>query len=239
MEIDELKELWPLDFWQSQEWKDVQRRLKGLKRYWNPGPDNLMAALEMVALRNCRVAVVGQDPYPDIRENKPPYATGIAFSIDPECTTFPGSLKTLFTGYVADLQYGWPTTGYLGRWCEQGVLLWNATPTIEVERDGGSWKTYSHRDWSEWHSLTQEIVERLSAKGNVVFAFLGARAREYAQFVDDNAGYNTCLFYTHPSPRAQINAKDPFITNRFFTTINDKLLNKHSQDTVDWRLDST
>jgi uracil-DNA glycosylase len=243
---------WPLDYWQSKEWLDVQDKLDGLERDvipYNPSRCDIFRALSLCSLDACRVCIIGQDPYPN-----PNFATGVAFSSRKTQDNvvhggsgtvqddIPASLRTIFREFCRDLSIPWwPETGCLEPWCERGVLLWNATPTVEIERTTDrlqrvGWRAYSHKYWSEWPPLTQEIVERLSAKGGIVFAFLGARAKEYAKYVDTGSGYNTCLFYSHPSPLAQQFTNNPFVGSRFFTTINDKLLNIHCKETIDWRL---
>jgi uracil-DNA glycosylase len=47
-----------------------------------------------------RAVIVGQDPYPT-----PGYANGLAFSVNPEVTKLPASLKNIFTEYVSDTGY--------------------------------------------------------------------------------------------------------------------------------------
>jgi len=242
---------WPLDYWKSQEWKNVQDKLDILDAsgvLYNPERDDLFRSIRLCSLRDCRVAIFGQDPYPD-----PVYAHGVAFSaakrvldtgsagcyvgegISPKT---PASLRTIFREYIRDLHpIGEPTTLSLEDWCDQGVLLWNVTPTIEIDWNeiDEKWDTWSHKYWSEWSVLTQEIVERLSAKGRVVFALCGSRAHSYAKYVDTKEDYNSVLYFSHPSPRGQSLAINKFVGSRFFTTINDRLV-FHLQDTIDWRL---
>ena len=248
MGLETLKDQWPLDYWQSKEFLDVQDKLDRLEEDcipYNPPRSDLFRALELTRLDSVNVAIIGQDPYPD-----PRYATGVAFSSQRglkaeeftipspirAVSSIPSSLHTIYREYNRDLSLPFPSHGCLEGWCDQGVLLWNATPTIEIKRSGYVWESYTHRFWPEWPPLTQEIIERLSAKGCGVFAFLGSKAREYSKYVDTGDGYNTTLFYTHPSPLAQANTNRPFVGSRFFTTINNTLLH-YCKEPIDWRLE--
>jgi uracil-DNA glycosylase len=187
-----------------------------------PSKDNLYAALKATPFGDVRVAIIGQDPYPN-----PSLATGLAFSVPPS-EKVPPTLQNIFREYADDLHYPLPNSGFLLKWANQGVLLWNAVLTCEA------YKSASHRDWPEWKVLTQELVEKLSPCG-VVFVFLGSMAQEYAKFVDQEISHVICL--AHPSPRNNINTslKHPFIGSRVFTTINDRL-NRLGRHAIDWHL---
>jgi uracil-DNA glycosylase len=249
--LDELREKWPLSFWYSKEYEDVCRKLDRMELdtiLFNPSRDNIFRSLRLTLLRDCVVCIVGQDPYPD-----PRYATGVAFSSSTperwlanggqEDTSIPSSLRCLYREYTRDLGYAFPTHGCLESWCEQGVLLWNATPTVEIDRvASGKWKVYTHEYWREWQVLTREIVAKLSNKGGVVFVFFGARARHYskwvntAKYVNTDDVANTVLMYSHPSPRAQISTNSPIVGSRLFSTINYHVV-KHGNKAIDWKIE--
>jgi uracil-DNA glycosylase len=244
---EHLSAKWPLSFWGSQEELDVNIRLDFLEDYaipYNPARSDIYRSLELVSLSDCRVAIFGESPYAD-----PKYATGVAFSChksieiegytipDPrrEVTPIPPSLRTIFRGYSRDLSLPFPTHGCLEGWCDQGVLLWNISPTAEIEKIKVGWKTYTHKHWKEWKSLSKQIIRKLSDKGEIVFVFLGFKASEYAKYVNVDNNANTVLTYRHPSPLSQMFAKEKFIDNRMLSTINSKLI-FHNKEIVDWRL---
>lgn len=209
-----------LTFWNSGEWDVVQENLALLKKQKvivNPTSENMFNALDETPFDKVKVIIVGQDPYPDHLK-----ATGFAFSI-PKGESMPASLVNIFKELEGDLRYPFPKSGDLMPWVKQGVLLWNALPTCEQG------KPLSH-NWPEWHLLTQQIIEALDKK-KCVFVFVGGFAREFAKFVFNNPVFEVA----HPSPRAMISAKKPFIGSRFFSTINDKL-NSLKLGPVDWRL---
>lgn len=218
-----------LRYWYSGEWQWVQEKLDDLEKnriITCPTRENLFNALDTTPFETVRVAIIGQDPFPN-----PAHATGIAFSVPKTVITFPSTLVNLFRVYKSDLGYTQPTRGNLELWCQRGVFLWNAIPSCTA------FKPLSH-DWDEWSWLTREIVEVLSEKG-IVFAFLGGVARRYVQFV--NLDCNGVIETSHPSPRGTLAKASkgaswtPFLESRLFSTINAKLV-EEGMEPVDWRL---
>lgn len=215
-----------LEWWDSKYRRICEERIDDIERKGftcNPKKDLLYQALRETSFEDCKVCIIGQDPYPN-----PEFATGIAFSIPrhiPE-ETFPGTLRLILKEYVTDTHNTFPSHGDLRKWCTQGVLLWNAIPSV---RQGHPLSN----DWNEWRHLTSEIVRRLSETG-VVFAFLGAVARNYADGIDEER--NRVIVTGHPSVRGNINAKVPFTGSRIFSTINARL-NEIGRPVIDWCLD--
>lgn len=217
---------WNLNYWRTGEWQVCDERLHDLTKAGtqsNPARAHLFANLATVSVATCKVAIVGQDPYPQRK-----YATGHAFSIPEhiERSDFPPTLREIFAEYQRDLGYEVPRHGNLQRWVEQGVLLWNVIPSCT---DGVS---LSH-DWVEYEGLNREVLGRLSDKG-IVFAFLGGVAKRYVDVV--NPGNNKIITTSHPSPRGSRNSRMPFNGSRLFSTINAHL-NELGLDPIDWRLD--
>jgi uracil-DNA glycosylase len=219
----DMKHPWPqLNFWKSGEWQVVEERLHDLEKQrlpYNPGRDRLFAALDEVPFDDVRIAIIGQDPYPQSK-----FATGVAFSIPADLKEYPSSLVNIFTEYSNDLHYNYPTSGDLTEWCARGVLLWNAVPSCLTG------KPASHR-WLEWEFLTKEIVEKLNEKG-IVFIFLGAIAREFKKYTDDRS---KVIEASHPSPLGVLSKRTPFFGSRIFTTAN-TLLVEQGLEPIDWRL---
>lgn len=224
---------WPrdLDYFETGEWQWIEEKLDeldGKRTAYNPRRNQLFAALHATPFETVRVAIIGQDPYPDAR-----FSTGIAFSIPPLERDRPPSLVNIFAEYEKDLHYPAPTSGSLKQWCDQGVLLWNAVPTCETNKAG------SHR-WPEWEFLTQEIIERVSRKGAVV-VLLGSAAQSFSKYVNEAS---EVLNIGHPSPLANMKNKDgtfraktPFLGSRMFTKVNDLLCTHKLGEPINWRLD--
>lgn len=228
-----------LSFWRSQEWIEIQEKLDALDRMghaYNPQRHLIFAALDACPLSMVKVAIFGQDPYPQ-SDN----ATGIAFSIPPGKTTWPATLCQIIREYCQDLGFSPPLSGNLERWCEQGVLLWNVCPTYQpYVRE--HFRLNEHYHW-KWHLLTEEIIKVLNEKvQGVVFCFLGKDAREFEFCVDDASHPVICT--SHPSPLGSISIRNaphavgmpiPFIGSRLFTKINDHLVDLKYQP-IDWKL---
>jgi len=220
---------WKLNYWQSGEYQAAREKMdddqaKGYRI--NPDRSVMFRALSLTPEDKVKVAIIGQDPYPN-RE----HATGVAFSIPSTIPPreFPPTLRMFLQEYCDDLGYSMPSSGNLESWCRQGVLLWNAIPSL---REGQS---LSH-DWlgHEWDNLTSEIIQRLRTRG-VVFAFLGSIARRFTPAV---AEPSEVIITSHPSPRGSLNSKRPFVGSRLFSTINAKLV-ELGLEPIDWRLDGS
>lgn len=209
-----------MKWWGSGEWQVCYERLDELDdRFvsYNPERKSLFRALWLTPFDRCRVAIIGQDPYPQKK-----FTSGVAFSIPKSLRKYPPTLEMIYGELWDDLKIK-RKNGCLESWCSQGILLWNAIPTCSTGR------SMSH-DWPEWSYLTSEIIRSLTEKG-VVFAFLGGVARRYASLVQ---GDNNAIIETgHPSPRGNLSARNPFTGSRLFSTINDKLTNL-GLSPIDW-----
>jgi uracil-DNA glycosylase len=221
-----------MEFWRTGEWQKLEERMDDLDKlrkqgsdrgWYNPKRSDLFTALDNTPFGTVKVAVFGQDPYPE-----PKFCTGVAFSIPEEFKPkdFPPTLRNIFKEYSDDLHLTQPTSGDLTSWCEQGVLLWNATPTCKSGVAG------SHHGWVEWEELNKEIIALLNNSG-VVFVFLGAWARQYEKYVDDTK--NKGIVTSHPSPLGAMAGKNPFFGSRIFSRINDYLIQLNN-DPIDWKL---
>lgn len=237
-----------LDYWRSREYKDVGEKLELLDKAGVqviPTRPDLFRALSLCRYGLVNVVILAQDPYPN-----PEYATGVAFSSSKRVQSsefagsvqesggkgrrIPASLRVFGRELEADLELRIPDSGCLEGWCSRGVLLCNVTPTIEVEFKDGRWQAYTHKYWPEWPPLTREIVERLSAKGRVVFALVGRRAHAYDKYIDTS--YNSVLYFPHPSPLGHIGNRAKFVGSRFFSSINDRL-GEWGKEPINWRLE--
>lgn len=206
---------WNLKYWDTGEWQVIEERLKDVKNL-SPRRNLLFSVLSDADPNSVRVAIIGQDPYPN-----PKYATGVAFSIPKEETEFPPTLKNIFQEYCDDLGYLYPSHGDLSRWVAQGVLLWNAYPSVAAGKPG------SHH-WSEWEYLTEELVRKLDAQ-DCVFILLGNVARKFSSSCKPEHTIET----SHPSA---LGAKWGFLGSRIFSRTN-QILRRLGKDRIDWELD--
>jgi len=221
MTLPEPWRAWLPDIEKEAWWQDLQRfldaeRVAGRQVY--PAPENLFAALALVAPEQVKVVILGQDPY-----HGPGQAQGLSFSV-PAGIAIPPSLNNIFKEITRDLGYAPPQHGNLLAWAQQGVLLLNTVLTVEAGKAG------SHRKRG-WEKLTDLIIAQLSARREgLVFMLWGANAQAKADWIDKQR--HLVLSSPHPSP---LSAYRGFIGNGHFSAAN-RYLAAQGLDEIDWRL---
>jgi uracil-DNA glycosylase len=81
------------------------------------------------SLDDVKVVIIGQDPY-----HQPGQAHGLCFSVQ-KGVKIPPSLRNIYRELSNDIQgFVIPDHGCLNSWCEQGVLLLNATLTVRKNK---------------------------------------------------------------------------------------------------------
>ena len=118
-----------------------------------------------------RVVIIGQDPYHGQDNKGQAQAHGLSFSV-PQGVALPPSLMNIFKEISADLNIVMSNKGDLTPWAEQGVLLLNATLTVEQAQAG------SHQN-KGWEQFTDAAIAALNAqRENLVFVLWGSHARK-------------------------------------------------------------
>ncbi|MDR0848692.1 MAG: uracil-DNA glycosylase [Propionibacteriaceae bacterium] len=153
-------------------------------------------------LRDVRVLIVGQDPYPT-----PGHPVGLSFSVGPEVRPLPGSLRNMYQEMAADLGVQPPPNGDLTPWFEQGVLLLNRVLTVQPGKAG------SHRG-KGWEVITARAIEALVARGGPLVAVLWGRD---AQTLIPMLGDVPVIASPHPSP---LSAHAGFFGSRPYSRVN-------------------
>ena len=95
-----------------------------------PPCDQWFAAFNSTPFSKVRVVILGQDPY-----HGPGQAHGLCFSVPPG-VKIPPSLANIYKELASDLNIEAPEHGCLTHWAEEGVLLLNATLTVEQAAAG-------------------------------------------------------------------------------------------------------
>ena len=191
------------------------RRASGVTVY----PAAPFRALHLTPLQAVQVVILGQDPY-----HAPGQAEGLAFSVPPG-VSLPPSLRNIFTELQRDLGLPAPVAGqgHLGAWARQGVLLLNATLTVE---DGAA-ASHAKRGWE---SLTDALIEAVAGLPRAVtFMLWGAHAQAKAPLIESVApGRHRILSASHPSPLSARRPPRPFIGCGHFGQV--------AAAGIDWRL---
>jgi uracil-DNA glycosylase len=185
-----------------------------------PPPKRLFAALEATPFDQVKIVILGQDPY-----HGPNQAHGLCFSVLPGVAV-PPSLHNIFAEIERDLGLPRPAHGCLLPWARQGVLLLNATLSVQAGVAG------SHQG-KGWEGFTDAIVDELNReRDGLVFLLWGSYAQAKGKLIDTDR--HLVLKAPHPSP---LSAYRGFIGCGHFSLAN-KYLREHGRGEIDWRLPS-
>jgi uracil-DNA glycosylase len=181
-----------------------------------PPAKYIFRAFDLCPFDKVRVVIIGQDPYHDVNQ-----AHGLCFSVQ-DGVPAPPSLVNIYKELNRDLGKPIPTSGDLTHWAEQGVLLLNATLTVEAHKAG------SHQG-KGWEELTDAAVQALNnQRSNIVFMLWGSYAQRKGQFIDRRK--HLVLTAVHPSP---LSAYRGFIGCGHFSQAN-TYLQQHGQTPIVW-----
>ncbi|HEY0698953.1 MAG TPA: uracil-DNA glycosylase [Micromonospora sp.] len=180
-----------------------------------PPVEDLFSAYRLCAPQDCRVLILGQDPY-----HKAGQAHGLSFSVR-DGVSVPPSLRNVFKEMTEDVGAPKPTSGNLSGWAAQGVLLLNAVLTVRQAKPG----SHANKGWEEFTDATIKALDALDTR--VVFLLWGGYARKKAALVTNPQ--HVVLEAGHPSP---MNPRG-FLGSRPFSACN-KALADAGLSTIDW-----
>ena len=185
------------------------------KKIYPPG-SQIFRAFDLTPLPQVRVVILGQDPY-----HGPGQAHGLCFSVN-EGVPNPPSLQNIFKEIQSDLGKPLPANGDLTRWANQGVLLLNATLTVQAHQAG----SHQRRGWETFTDAAIRILAE--EREHIVFILWGAYAQKKGAFIDRNK--HLVLTSAHPSP---LSAYNGFFGNRHFSRANE-YLSAHGVAPIEW-----
>lgn len=171
-----------------------------------PPPQSMFRSFDSCAPKDVRVVILGQDPY-----HTPGVADGLAFSSVPG-NPIPPSLRNIYKEIAEEFHAPERTTPDLSNWARGGVLLLNASLTVE------SGRANSHADIG-WHEFTDAVIRILSEREeHIVFMLWGNYARQKRPLIDGMK--HLILESAHPSP---LSAHKGFFGNGHFKKANEYL----------------
>lgn len=183
-----------------------------------PTPDSWFNAFNSTSFEEVSVVMLGQDPY-----HGPGQAHGLCFSVLPDVAS-PPSLKNIFKEVERDLGFPPPTHGCLQSWAEQGVLLLNATLTVEHSRAG------SHQNQG-WEQFTDRAIQVLNERREgLVFMLWGSYAQKKGRLIDNTR--HLVLRSSHPSP---LSAYRGFLGCGHFSQANNYIA-QQGKAAINWQL---
>lgn len=148
-------------------------------------------AFNQTSFEDIHVVILGQDPYHAANQ-----AHGLSFSV-PDGIKLPPSLKNIFKELGSDMGKEIPKSGNLIHWAKQGILLLNASLTVEEN------KPMSHSKIG-WNLFTDAVIKKISQeKTNVIFILWGKFAQEKEKLIDPEKHF--ILKAAHPSPLSAYN----------------------------------
>ena len=187
------------------------------KRIIYPGNSLIFNAFNHTPFEKVKVVIIGQDPYHGANQ-----AHGLSFSVQ-KGVPVPPSLQNIFKELQAEYKdFQNPKHGDLSSWADQGVLLLNATLTVEASKAG------SHQNQG-WEKFTDRVIQTLSEKRTgIVFLLWGKYAQAKAAMIDQNK--HLVLMAAHPSPFSAYNGF--FGCNHFIKT--NEYLEENGEKGIDW-----
>lgn len=182
----------------------------------HPEGDDIFNAMNTTSFEKLRVVILGQDPYHGEGQ-----AHGLSFSV-PDGIKPPPSLMNIYKELAQEYNVPIPKSGNLTRWAEQGVLLLNATLTVEHSLAG------SHQN-KGWEIFTDAIIRAINDHHtHIVFMLWGSYAQKKGAFIDRTK--HLVLEAPHPSP---LSAHRGFLGCGHFKAAN-AYLEKNNLGSISW-----
>ena len=189
----------------------IELEVTGLQNL-TPPQNQVMRAFQL-PVREVRVLLLGQDPYPTEA-----MASGLAFANSPGTKT-PQSLKNMMKELESDIPSA-SAQGNLASWSDQGVLLLNSALTTVVGVSG------AHQEI--WKKFILEVVSSLdqASSGRLVCLSLGAEARKLSELIR----LGEVVYAPHPSP---LSAHRGFFGSKIYSRVNQALIER-GLEPIDW-----
>ena len=193
------------------------------KKVIYPDPKDIFRAFSMCPFDTVKVVILGQDPY-----HGPGQANGLSFAVH-QGVPIPPSLKNIYKEIHQDLGINIKVDGQgnidgdLSRWAKQGVLLLNATLTVQAHTPG------SHQK-KGWEGFTDAaIAVLLKSREHIVFLLWGNYAKQKGAHIDRTK--HLVLEAPHPSP---FSVHTGFFGCKHFSKAND-YLRQHGLGEINWQ----
>lgn len=183
-----------------------------------PPQSQIFSAFDYTSFHDVKVVIIGQDPYHGEGQ-----ANGLSFSVA-NYVKIPPSLRNIYKELKTDLGIEESVSGNLESWAKQGILLLNATLTVEASNAG------SHQK-KGWEEFTDTVIKLLSEeKQNIVFILWGSYAQKKGAKIDRTK--HLVIETAHPSP---LGAYRGFWESKPFSKTNEYLKSKNIQE-INWKI---
>lgn len=204
-------------------WREIKAKYPELfNKVYNlpnllPPKEKTFRAFKYFKPKDCKVVIIGQDPYPKKQD-----ACGLAFSS--ESGKIPPSLKNIMKELWDDKVVCSVVSSNLEPWAKQGVLLLNSIlSTVEGES-----AAHKNLGWEEY--TTSKIQQIIDCKQPLVLLVWGKYAQDKLR--DLRLHDRVCVISgAHPSPLAG----GKFFGGRYFSRANE-FLEANGVKPIDWSL---
>lgn len=185
-----------------------------------PALPNVFRAFKLCSLKNCRVVMIGMDPYPDKFMGKP-RATGILFGNNkdvPEDKLSPSLQVVKESAINFEIPHNIITFDQtLESWAKQGILMINSALTCELNKVG------SHVN--QWGPFVSKLLKNLSERETgIVYILFGRQAQTLKPYINER--YNDIIEIEHPAYFARSNKIMPYSV---FRQMNDILYGRYGE----------
>lgn len=184
-----------------------------------PPKGQIFHAFHLTPLSQVKVVILGQDPYHGTGQ-----AMGLSFSV-PKIIPKPPSLQNILKELAGDLGIAVSAHGDLSYWARQGVLLLNATLTVEAGQAG----SHQRQGWEDFTDYAIQVLNEQTER--TVFILWGSHAKNKGRFIDTSR--HLVLTANHPSPLSA--NRGGFFGTRPFSKTNEYLI-RHGKTPIDWQL---
>lgn len=185
-----------------------------------PALPNVFRAFKLCSLKDCRVVMIGMDPYPDKFMGKP-RATGILFGNNkdvPEDKLSPSLQVVKESAINFEIPHNIITFDQtLESWAKQGILMINSALTCELNKVG------SHVN--QWGPFVSKLLKNLSERETgIVYILFGRQAQTLKPYINER--YNDIIEIEHPAYFARSNKIMPCSV---FRQMNDILYGRYGE----------
>ncbi len=181
-----------------------------------PHPAKIFRAFDETPFSKVKVVILGQDPYHGEGQ-----ANGLCFAVNSGVRP-PPSLQNIWKELESDLGKPVVRDPDLSRWAKQGVLLLNATLTVNARTPG------SHQGRG-WEQFTDAAIKKLAEeREGLVFILWGNYAKQKGSHID--RAKHLVIESAHPSP---FSANYGFFGSKPFSRTNDYLAGRNEAP-IEW-----
>lgn len=172
----------------------------------SPAPENVFKAFQLCKYDDCKVVMLGLDPYP-----QKGVATGLLFGNEADRVNLSPSLQVVLDAALSEGEVCSPT---LEEWSAQGVLLLNTALTIEVGKTGSHsllWRPF----------MKKFIYEYSRSESGIIYVLFGRQAQSFKPYI---SRVNDIIECEHPAYFARTNQSLP---STLFKEINQNLVGRY------------